>query len=125
MSVKFSEEESALIDVARGAESRSEWLREVALAALRGESAAQSAEPAEEDDTPLIRRFRLAFSMHTTGLEMYRQRMRRDNLDASDEEIEALVQAWLSRPRGSDPEEQPWRLTGNREGNHGGNIGTS
>lgn len=125
MSTKLSSEETAMLDAARGAESRSEYLREVTLAALRGDSPSRSAEPAEEDDTPPIRRFRLAISMHATGLEMYRQRMRRDNPGASDEEIEALVQAWLSRPRGSDPEEQPWRLAGNRKRNHGGNLGTS
>ena len=31
---------------------------------------------------------------------MYRQRMRRENPLASDEEVEARVQAWLRRPSG-------------------------
>jgi hypothetical protein len=34
------------------------------------------------------------------GIRMYRQRMRRENPAASDEEIEAEVAAWLRRPSG-------------------------
>jgi len=34
------------------------------------------------------------------GVRMYRQRMQRENPAASDEEIEAMVQAWLRRPSG-------------------------
>lgn len=38
--------------------------------------------------------------MCDAGVRMYRQRMRRENPSASDEEIEARVQAWLRRPSG-------------------------
>jgi hypothetical protein len=38
--------------------------------------------------------------MSAAGVRMYRQRMKREHPDASDEEIEAEVQAWLRRPSG-------------------------
>jgi hypothetical protein len=116
MSVKFSEAEAALIDAARGAESRSEWLREVALGALRAKNDPQDSAPGE-DESPVISRFRLLMDMNTTGIWMYRQHMRRENPDASDEEVEALVQSWLARPR-DEPEDQPRRLSGEQGENH-------
>jgi hypothetical protein len=45
-------------------------------------------------------RFRVVFDMCEAGVRMYRQRMRRENPLASDEEVEARVQAWLRRPSG-------------------------
>lgn len=42
----------------------------------------------------------MVFDMCDAGVRMYRQRMRRENPSASDEEIEARVQAWLRRPSG-------------------------
>jgi len=42
----------------------------------------------------------VVFDMCDAGVRMYRQRMRRENPLASDEEIEARVQAWLRRPSG-------------------------
>lgn len=42
----------------------------------------------------------MVFDMCDAGVRMYRQRMRRENPRASDEEIEARVQAWLGRPSG-------------------------
>ena len=42
----------------------------------------------------------MVFDMCHAGVRMYRQRMRRENPAASDEEIEARVQAWLRRPSG-------------------------
>jgi Rv0078B-related antitoxin len=45
-----------------------------------------------------VEKFRVVFDMCEAGVRMYRQRMRRENPAASDEEIEARVQAWLRRP---------------------------
>ena len=47
-----------------------------------------------------MEKFRLVLDMCEAGVRMYRQRMRRENPMASDEEIEAKVQAWLRRPSG-------------------------
>lgn len=47
-----------------------------------------------------VEKFRVIFDMCDAGVRMYRQRMRRDNPLASDEEIEGSVQAWLRRPSG-------------------------
>jgi hypothetical protein len=47
-----------------------------------------------------VEKFRVVFDMCDAGVRMYRQRMRRENPLASDEEIEARVQAWLRRPSG-------------------------
>ncbi|WP_349826964.1 hypothetical protein [Brevibacterium litoralis] len=48
-----------------------------------------------------VEKFREIFDMFDLGVRMYRQRMRREHPDAVDEEIEALVQAWLATPSGS------------------------
>jgi hypothetical protein len=45
-----------------------------------------------------VEKFRMVFDMCDAGVRMYRQRTRRENPQASDEEIEARVQAWLRRP---------------------------
>jgi Rv0078B-related antitoxin len=47
-----------------------------------------------------VEKFQVVFDMCDAGVRMYRQRMRRENPAASDEEIEARVQAWLRRPSG-------------------------
>ena len=47
-----------------------------------------------------VEKFRMVFGMCDAGVRMYRQRMRRENPLASDEEVEAQVQAWLRRPSG-------------------------
>jgi hypothetical protein len=47
-----------------------------------------------------IEKFRLVLDMCEAGIRIYRQRMRREYPLASDEEIEAKVQAWLRRPSG-------------------------
>lgn len=47
-----------------------------------------------------VEKFRLVLDLSAAGVRMYRQRMRRENPLASDEEIEAKVQAWLGRPSG-------------------------
>jgi hypothetical protein len=40
-------------------------------------------------------RFRVAVELHETGLAMQRATLRRRNPDASDEEVDALMRAWL------------------------------
>jgi hypothetical protein len=47
-----------------------------------------------------VEKFRLVLDMCEAGIRIYRQRMRREYPLASDEEIEAKVQAWLRRPSG-------------------------
>jgi hypothetical protein len=47
-----------------------------------------------------VEKFRLVLDMCEAGIRFYRQRMRREYPLASDEEIEAKVQAWLRRPSG-------------------------
>ncbi len=54
-------------------------------------------------DSPEAQRFRLALDMAEAGLQLYRQRMRREHPNASDEEIEAEVQGWLMRRPGDYP----------------------
>jgi Rv0078B-related antitoxin len=54
-------------------------------------------------DSPEAQRFRHALQMADLGISMYRQRMRREHPDATDEEIEAEVQAWLMRRPGDCP----------------------
>lgn len=41
-------------------------------------------------------RLRLAIDMHDVGLRMYRQRMRREHPRATEAEIDARVQHWLT-----------------------------
>jgi len=47
-----------------------------------------------------VEKFRVVFDLCDAGVRMYRQRLRRENPLASDEEVEAWVQAWLRRPSG-------------------------
>jgi hypothetical protein len=47
-----------------------------------------------------VEKFRVVFDLCDAGVRMYRQRIRRENPLASDEEVEAWVQAWLRRPSG-------------------------
>lgn len=47
-----------------------------------------------------VEKFRVVFALCDAGVRMYRQRMRRENPLASDEELEARVQVWLRRPSG-------------------------
>lgn len=51
-------------------------------------------------DSPEAQRFRLALEMADLGIQLYRQRMRREHPSAGDEEIEARVQGWLMRRAG-------------------------
>jgi hypothetical protein len=61
-------------------------------------------------DSPEAQRFRLALDMAEAGIELYRQRMRREHPDADDEEIEAEVQGWLMRRPGDYPAPSSSRL---------------
>jgi hypothetical protein len=93
--------------------SNSEWLSETCLRVLSGNDvAARLAWPCVLGPAGLllptmgvmaaadVEKFRVVFGMCDAGVRMYRQRMRRENPLASDEEVEAWVQAWLRRPSG-------------------------
>ena len=61
-------------------------------------------------DSPEAQRFRLALDMADAGIGLYRQRMRREHPDASDEEVEAEVQGWLMLRAGDFPGKPSSRL---------------
>jgi len=48
--------------------------------------------------SPEAERLRITLEMHELGVEMYRQRMGRENPQATEAEIDALVRAWLIAP---------------------------
>lgn len=48
--------------------------------------------------SPEAERLRIAMELRDFGIEMYRQRMIRENPQATDTEIDALVWAWLLAP---------------------------
>jgi Rv0078B-related antitoxin len=48
--------------------------------------------------TPEAERMRSALDMHDLGVQLYRQRMRREHPDAGRGEIEGLVRTWLTAP---------------------------
>lgn len=41
---------------------------------------------------------RSALEMHELGVQLYRQRMRREHPEASQAEIDSLVRGWLAAP---------------------------
>ena len=47
-------------------------------------------------------RLRMALGMFETGVEMMRQKLRRDHPDLADHEIEARVRAWLQERPGAE-----------------------
>jgi hypothetical protein len=48
--------------------------------------------------TPEAERMRSALDLHDLGVQLYRQRMRREHPDASRAEIDGLVRTWLTAP---------------------------
>jgi hypothetical protein len=48
--------------------------------------------------TPEAGRMRSALEMHELGVQLYRQRMRREHPEASQAEIDSLVRGWLAAP---------------------------
>jgi hypothetical protein len=50
--------------------------------------------------SPDATKFREILDLSAFGVQLFRQRMRREHPAASNEEIEAEVQAWLARPNG-------------------------
>lgn len=48
--------------------------------------------------TPEAERLRSAMEMQEFGVALYRQRMRRENPDATEAKIDALVRSWLIAP---------------------------
>lgn len=48
--------------------------------------------------TPEAERIWDALDLHDFGVQLYRQRMRRENPDAGEAEIDALVRDWLIAP---------------------------
>jgi Rv0078B-related antitoxin len=48
--------------------------------------------------TPEAERMRSALEMHDLGVQLYRQRMRREHPESSRAEIDALVRGWLTAP---------------------------
>lgn len=45
-----------------------------------------------------MKRMRETLELHDLGVAMYRQRMRNENPQASEAEIDAMVRAWLLEP---------------------------
>jgi hypothetical protein len=48
--------------------------------------------------TPEAERMRSALEMHELGVQLYRQRMRREHPEASRADIDGLVRGWLTAP---------------------------
>ena len=48
--------------------------------------------------TPEAERMRSALEMHELGVQLYRQRMRREHPESSRAEIDGLVRGWLTAP---------------------------
>jgi hypothetical protein len=82
------------------------------LASLTGHRAA--ARRGAFEWTPEAERMRSALEMHEFGVQLYRQRMRREHPDASHGEIDSMVRGWLSAP----PAQGRLRLP-SREQGHG------
>ena len=52
------------------------------------------------EQPPEAKRFQEVVELHEFGVALYRQRMRRENPQAGENEIDAMVRAWLAeRPR--------------------------
>lgn len=64
--------------------------------------------------TPEAERMRSALEMHELGVQLYRQRMRREHPEASPAEIDGLVRGWLTAPPS-----RGWLRLPSREQGHG------
>jgi Rv0078B-related antitoxin len=58
--------------------------------------------PSENAGAKAVARLRMALGMFETGVEMMRQKLRRDDPDLPDHEIEARVRAWLQGRPGAE-----------------------
>ncbi|MBP7777144.1 MAG: hypothetical protein KA371_08460 [Acidobacteria bacterium] len=54
------------------------------------------------DSPRVIERFRTTVDLWATGLTLRRQAIRRNRPDASDEEVDALLTAWLQERPGAE-----------------------
>ncbi len=68
----------------------------IILARLLGRRA--EAGRAARGRTPEAARMQAALDMHALGVRLYRQRMHREHPQASRDEIDAMVRAWLTDP---------------------------
>jgi Rv0078B-related antitoxin len=59
--------------------------------------------------SPEAERFRVTLDLFDLGVQMYRQRMRREHPQYNEEAIEAEVQAWLFRRPGAEFGDYPGR----------------
>lgn len=59
-------------------------------------SATAEGSESESIPTPEGQRVRDVFDLHEFGVELYKQRMRRENPAADEAEIASLVRGWLS-----------------------------
>ncbi|WP_352231377.1 hypothetical protein [Actinomadura sp. NBRC 104412] len=64
--------------------------------------------------TPEAERLRAALEMHECGVQLYRQRMRREHPGASHDELDALVRRWLISPPPAGRLRLPSREQGHR-----------
>jgi hypothetical protein len=64
--------------------------------------------------TPEAERMRSALEMHELGVQLYRQRMRREHPEASRADIDGLVRGWLTAPPPNG-----WLRLPSREQGHG------
>lgn len=67
----------------------------------RGDAGGPEGDVSGRDLTP-AERMRLALDMYEVGERMQRARLRREHPDATDEQIEALVQEWLRHRPGAE-----------------------
>lgn len=55
-------------------------------------------------DSPEAERFRIAVDLHETGLAIKRQNLRRQHPEASDDQLDEILQVWLEdRPLDYSP----------------------
>jgi hypothetical protein len=62
-------------------------------------------------ESPEAERFRTALDLFDLGVQMYRQRTRREHPQYNEEAVEAEVQAWLLRRPGAEFGDFPGRIS--------------